>query len=82
MTMRVKTEADRIPEAVKYAKMMIEEIERGISSMNYTEDVNGNLEYNPRYYSEEKCELENKKEEWKTMLYLLTAEAPFSKIAW
>ena len=80
--MYVKNETERKAEAIKYAKSIIEDLEREIHECDYVEDINGNLVYERGAYAEEKRALENEKYKWEKMLQLLTMEAPFSMLTW
>ena len=76
---RINNESERLPEAIRYVKKMVETIDFQLNELNFSEDVNGKLYYNDKAdYREEREELENKRMEWNDLLYLLTAEAPAS----
>ena len=78
----VRTEADRKQEAITFVKNQIAELERNIKECDYVEDVNGNLEYMPNSYPDEKREYQHEKRQWEIMLNLLTYEPPFTMLDW
>lgn len=78
----IKTEADRKPEAIKFCKAQLEELDRNIAGCDYIEDVNGKLVYMPNSYLDERREYENEKRQWEIMLNLLTYEPPFTMLDW
>ncbi len=78
----VRTEADRKQEAITFVKNQIAELDRNISECDYVEDVNGNLEYMPNSYPDEKREYQHEKRQWEIMLNLLTYEPPFTMLDW
>lgn len=78
----VRTEADRKQEAITFVKNQIAELERNIKECDYVEDVNGNLEYMPNSYPDEKREYQHEKKQWEIMLNLLTYEPPFTMLDW
>ena len=78
----VKTEADRIKEAISFAKNKIEELDRNIGECDYVEDVNGKLIYMPGSYPDEKREYQHERRQWEIMLDLLTNEPPFTMLDW
>lgn len=82
MFINVKTEADRLPAAVVFAKDQIDDLNREIYECDYIEDVNGDRVYAPGSYAEEKRDLEHEKRRWEIMISLLTSKPPFSQQDW
>lgn len=82
MTISVKTESERLNEAVMFVKAKLEDIDRSIKECDYYEDVNGNLVYAPGSYAEEKREYQKERDNWDIMLNILTRKAPFSMCDW
>ena len=80
MMIRIKTETDRIPEAINFAKRQIADLDRKIRECDYIEDINGKLIYCAGSYSEERREYEHEKAQWETMLKILTFSAPCSML--
>lgn len=78
----VKIEADRIKEAISFAKNQIEELDRNIRECDYIEDVNGKLVYMPGSYTDEKRGFQHEKRKWEIMLNLLTYKPPFTMLDW
>ena len=78
----VKNEEQRLPEAIKYCKNVIEEFDRQIRQCDYSEDIDGHLVYEPGAYAYEKDELCAEKRKWEVLLDLLTMKPPFSRLDW
>lgn len=76
----IKTEADRMPAAIAYARSRLDELNSKIKECDYVEDVNGKLIYEPGSYSEEKREYEHEARQWEIMLRILEGKTPFSTL--
>ena len=68
----IKTNADRIPEAVRFIDKKLEEIGQYLHGLDYSEDVNGNLIYTPGFYSEERQPYEDEKTHLEIIRRILT----------
>lgn len=82
MAYTIKTEADRLPAAADFARRQIEEIDRELHELDYSEDVNGNLVYTPGFYGTEKSELNHSRRQWEILLQILSAEGPTTVQDW
>lgn len=80
--LQINTEADRLPAAITYTRGRIEALTADIAGCDYTEDVNGRLEYAPGSYAEEKRDLERERRTWEIMLDILTRETPTHVLDW
>lgn len=78
----IKTEQDRIPACIAFVTEQIDNLKRELYSLDYTEDVNGKLEYSPNYYGQEKQEINQELKQWEIMMDLLKCSVPFHKLTY
>ena len=72
----IMAESDRIPEAVRCIDKRIESIEMDLNSLDYSEDINGDLIYTPGGYSEERRMFEYELNHLQTIRKILTGNIP------
>ena len=80
--MTIRTEQEQNAEAIRYTQERIRELRRMIRECDYSEDVDGNLVYDPGNYGPERRELAASLREWERLLSLLTESLPCSFIDW
>lgn len=68
--------SDRLPEALRYARGIIEELDRQIEDCDWIEDPEGRMIREPGAYAAEKRELSNQLHQWELLARILTSAAP------
>ena len=79
---RITSETERQEAVIRFVKEQISELEKCIMECDYSENVNGELVYEPGCYPEEKRQYQQEKRRWDILLDMLTGEAPFSVPEW
>ncbi len=78
----IRTEEDRKREMLNFINRQIDELKRNIWGCDYIEDVNGQLQYLPGSYIDEKREYEHNLRQWEILKEMLTSDMPVLMFDW
>lgn len=82
MLISIRTEEERNKEVLNFINEQIEELERNINSCDYVEDIDGNLQYLPDSYLDEKRQYDYMLRKWKILLTMISSNLPLTMFDW
>lgn len=68
--------ADRLPEALRYVRSIIMELDSQIEDCDWIEDPEGRMIREPGAYAAERRELSNQLHQWELLARILTSATP------